>query len=274
MHDDTIREAWRDSGPYWEKYAPIITRFFEPLERALLDELAVERGHRVLDLAGGTGDMSEAAARRGASVVCSDLSGPMIAAARRRLATRTTGSADAVQCDACFLPFAPTAFDRVMSRLGVMFFPDTELATAEVLRVLRPGGRAAFVVWGTRPENPFFDAVSSVVSKYAPSQPDPPDAPTAWRFGEPGALAARLAAGGAADILESPLDFEVAADLPFDEFWKVRVEMSDSLRDKVAEIGPERIDAVRDEVRSVCAPYFATGHARFPARGIVVSFGK
>ena len=59
------------------------------------------------------------------------------------------------QADMDALPFADESFDVVTSRLGIMFSPNAERALSEARRVLRPGGTAAFLVWGSS-DQPLF----------------------------------------------------------------------------------------------------------------------
>jgi ubiquinone/menaquinone biosynthesis C-methylase UbiE len=175
MNDDPIRAAWHGSGQYWDRFAPVIAQFFKPLAIALVETTGIRSGDRALDLAGGTGDMALELSSRGARVTCSDVSWPMIAAARRRTFGVGPPAIDALQCDACNLPFDRAMFDVAVSRLGVMFFPDPPQAVREILRVLRPGGRVAFAVWANRDDNPFFGAITDLISRYVPSEPEPPD---------------------------------------------------------------------------------------------------
>lgn len=107
---------------------------------------AVSPGERVLDLAGGTGDLAAALARRaGASgrVLLSDINGAMLARGRARLADRgVAGNIDVVQANAETLPFADASFDCVTIGFGLRNVTDKAAALAEMQRVLAPGGRA------------------------------------------------------------------------------------------------------------------------------------
>lgn len=119
--------------------------------------LAADRPRLVLDVCGGTGDLSAAVARAvpDALVVCSDFSHPMLRLAGPKFARRGVGSRCArVESDGLRLPFPPACFDAVTVAFGVRNFVDRRAGFAEAARVLRPGGRF-LVLEFSRPEGPF-----------------------------------------------------------------------------------------------------------------------
>jgi demethylmenaquinone methyltransferase/2-methoxy-6-polyprenyl-1,4-benzoquinol methylase len=104
----------------------------------------VRDGERVLDLAGGTGDLARLfAARTGerGMVVHTDINGAMLATGRDRLLDAGI-ALPTVQCNAEQLPFTARAFDCVSIAFGLRNVTHQERALAEMRRVLRPGGRA------------------------------------------------------------------------------------------------------------------------------------
>ena len=104
-----------------------------------------ETGLRVLDLCGGTGDLSVALARADAPpslVVCCDFSPPMLAVAGRKFVRSGLGHrCVAVEGDALHLPFRDGSFDAVTVGFGVRNLADMGAGFGEILRVLVPGGR-------------------------------------------------------------------------------------------------------------------------------------
>jgi demethylmenaquinone methyltransferase / 2-methoxy-6-polyprenyl-1,4-benzoquinol methylase len=103
----------------------------------------VREGDRVLDIAGGTGDLARAFARRvgeRGQVVLTDINQAMLATGRDRLLDEGV-VLPVVACDAEKLPFADAAFDLVSVAFGLRNMTHKEAALAEMRRVLRPGGR-------------------------------------------------------------------------------------------------------------------------------------
>jgi demethylmenaquinone methyltransferase/2-methoxy-6-polyprenyl-1,4-benzoquinol methylase len=113
-------------------------------KRFAVDLIPIRPGQRVLDLAGGTGDMARLyAAKVGASgvVVHTDINHAMLSEGRDKLIDRGL-ALPTVQCNAEALPFADRAFDIVSIAFGLRNVTRKEHALAEMRRVLRPGGAA------------------------------------------------------------------------------------------------------------------------------------
>lgn len=273
---DLIKE-WRESAQYWAKHNATIRTMFAPLTDALIDHAEIHEGQSVLDVAGGPGEPSlTIAGTVGAtgSVTCTDFVADMVETARAEADRRGIKNVSFQQCSADDLPFPDNSFDAVVSRLGVMLFPDPLAAVREMLRVTKPGGRLAFVVWHKSELNPFCYAVTNVVNQHINSQDDDPDAPGAFRFAEPGKLAKVMTQAGAADVKDAVLRFEIAAPISPREFWAMRSQMSDTLRAKLNQLPEEAQARVAAEVEQSVQQFFPQNQMKFPAQMIVASGRK
>jgi demethylmenaquinone methyltransferase/2-methoxy-6-polyprenyl-1,4-benzoquinol methylase len=112
--------------------------------RRAIASLRLESGHRLLDLATGTGDLLIEAGHRGVELSGLDPSKEMLGLAREKLA-RAGVEARLVEGIAEDLPFGASSFDRVSMAFGIRNVPDRARALAEMGRVLAPGGRVAIL---------------------------------------------------------------------------------------------------------------------------------
>jgi SAM-dependent methyltransferase len=172
----------------WGLFTPL--EVFTTIPAAKLVRFArVASGQAVLDVACGTGVVAVTAARTGAKVKALDLS-PVLLERARTNAQIAGVAIDFVEGDAEALPYADASFDVVLSQFGHMFAPRPAIALAEMLRVLKPGGRIAFSTW---PPELFTGALFALLGKYMPPPPagaPAPAAPPAW--GDPNVVRERL----------------------------------------------------------------------------------
>lgn len=118
----------------------------EPAAEHVFSLAGLQGRERVLDLATGTGNAALLAARAGAVVTGLDASARLIDVARRRAAEDGV-QASFVVGDVQALPFEVDSFDVVLSAFGLIFATDADRAFTELLRVLRPDGRALYSAW-------------------------------------------------------------------------------------------------------------------------------
>ena len=135
------RAAW-SSGDY-----AIVGTTLQIVGEELCEAVDVRAGQKVLDVAAGNGNASLAAARRWCEVVASDYVPELLERARERAAAERL-EVEFVEADAQDLPFEDGSFDVAMSIFGAMFAPDQEKAAAELLRVVKSGGRIG-MGWAT-----------------------------------------------------------------------------------------------------------------------------
>ena len=245
------RAAWTGQATAWDRWADRLERMAERFNQPLVEAAGAKPGDRVLDLASGIGEPGltlHKAIQPGGRLVLSDLVPEMLRGAVRRFRDRGLDAGFAVQ-DAQRLAFADCSFDLVTCRFGIMFFPEPRLALAEAFRVLVPGGRAAFMVWGTLADNPMFQVTRGAVEAVlGPDlrQRDP------FRHAEPGALKADFLAAGFEDHAETDLTFERHAKAG-EPFWRAPLDMTSGGR--IAALDPAAKAALEAEVVRRLGPF-------------------
>jgi SAM-dependent methyltransferase len=172
------REGWAHFGPL-----ELITT--APAAQ-LVRFARVRAGDGVLDVGCGTGVVAVTAARLGARVTGLDLTPELLERAREN-ATLAQVSIDFHEGDVEQLPFDDSEFDVVLSQYGHMFAPRPDVAIAEMLRVLRPGGTIAFSTW---PPEMIVGRMFALAAKYAPPPPAGVSPPPQW--GDPTIVRDRL----------------------------------------------------------------------------------
>lgn len=130
----------------------------------LAEAIDLRAGERVLDVAAGNGNATLAAARRFADVTSTDYVPQLL----EKAAARAHADGLSVRfevADAEALPYADASFDVVLSTFGAMFAPRQDRVAAEMLRLLRPGGRLGMANW--TPEG-FIGQLFKVIGRYLP----------------------------------------------------------------------------------------------------------
>lgn len=156
---------------------PAVAREVIPgLGARLVDAVGIEPGEHVLDIAAGDGNASVPAAQRGARVVASDLT-PELLEAGRAAAADLSLDITWRAADGEALPFDDNAFDVAISSVGIMFAPFHESAAAELVRVVRPGGRIGIIAW--TPEG-FIGEMFRIMRPFAPPPPAGAQPPVLW----------------------------------------------------------------------------------------------
>jgi SAM-dependent methyltransferase len=243
------RARWQSRATPWREWAPRLAEAADRFNRPLIEHAAVTAGHAVLDLASGAGEPAlalAAAVGPGGNVIALDLAPAMLAGLARRAAT--AGPAPRlVAGDMAALPFVPAVFDRVTCRFGLMFAPNPIAALCNARRALKPGGRAAIMVWGPLADNSLF----AVIEDAAAAAGLPAEGAHSLRFcmAEPGRPAALLAAAGFGAVAEHELRFERRPRLDADPpFWRPQVGMTcgDRLAPATAEQRAHFEQAMRD----------------------------
>jgi SAM-dependent methyltransferase len=141
----------------------------------LCEAVDLRSGERVLDVAAGNGNVSLAAARRWAAVTSTDYVGALLERGKERARAERLAM-EFVEADAEALPFGDESYDVVLSTFGVMFAPDRPRAAAELVRVVRRGGRIGMANW--TPDG-FIGQLFKTIGKHVPP-PAGVQSPALW----------------------------------------------------------------------------------------------
>jgi|HubBroStandDraft_6_1064221.scaffolds.fasta_scaffold01752_6 SAM-dependent methyltransferase len=264
----TIHEEWRGAAPLWMKWYTKLSSQSRSATELVVNGAALSSGQHVLDLASGSGEPALSVAKVVGSsgrVVATDMVPEMLEGARENAAAQGLSNMEFRVADAENLPFGAGEFDRVTARFGLMFFPDIHKALSEVRRVLKPGGRISFVVWGPPDGNPLFSTMTGPFLKHVKMPTPPPDAPGVFRFANESKLAGVVCVAG----FHSVKTATSTVDWPWpgtpEDAWLATSELAAPFRKMMDALPPEKKSAVVEEVIAGIARYYDGKQVNFPA---------
>lgn len=200
----TTRQQWEDAADAWDAWGDLLEEWLGEATARMLDAVGAGAGGRILDVAAGAGGQTVAAARRvgpGGEVVATDISPTILSYTAKRAAEAGMTNVDTVEADGEALEaFDGAGFDAVISRVGLIYFPDQHRALTGMRNALRDGGRVGAVVYSTPDRNQFFSIPVSTIRGRAQLPPPQPGQPGPFSLGAPGVLKARLSEAGFRDV--------------------------------------------------------------------------
>jgi len=215
-------EYWnRVAGPRWVGLAGLVEQRVLPVNDLLLARSALAAGESVLEIGCGTGaatvPFAQAVGEHG-RVVGVDISEPMLAGARKRVAESGLGNVWLIEADAQVHPFEPGRFDLITSRFGVMFFADPVAAFRNMLPAARPGGRLCFACWAPLEDNEQWLIPYEVALRHlGPPAPSDPHAPGPLALSDPGYVRSILETAGFAEVAIARETPEIIGSTPEEE---------------------------------------------------------
>ena len=149
-------------------------------------------------------------------MLATDISAAILEFAEREARNAGLGNVATRTMDGERLDVASESFDGVISRVGLIYFPDQQQALAEMRRALRPGGRVSAIVYSTAERNGFFSIPVSIIRRVAGLPAPTPGLPGPFSLGAPGALEDAYRRAGFCDVdvhtIQAPVRFPSAAD--------------------------------------------------------------
>ncbi len=267
----SVAESWGEHGDHVEQRAEAVTRL-------MIEAVAPAPGDEVLELACGAGGLGLAIADQvtpGGRVVLSDVAPEMVAIASERASrlARVGGATTQVTAQVLDLEqidMPDDSFDIVVCREGLMFALDPVRAAREIARVLRPGGRAAFAVWGPRDRNPWLGVLADAVHLHTGTPVPPTGTPGPFSLGADGALETTLTAAGLEQVSVQRVDVPTH-DASFEDYWQLRIDLAGPLKQRLAALPAQDLIAIREMVRDGLSRYQTPDGLRVPGLAYVGS---
>jgi len=220
QYKTTTRGQWEDAAEAWHRWGPTLESWLGDATETMLDAVGMTAGCTVLDVAAGAGGQTLATARRvgkDGRVVATDISPTILTYAAKAAAEAGLTNIETLEADGEDLDAVPEGiFDRVISRLGLIYFPDQQAALAGMRRALNDGGKVSAIVYSTPDRNQFFSIPVSIIRERAQLPAPLPGQPGPFSLGAPGVLEEVFSTAGFSDVqvtaVDAPLRMESAAD--------------------------------------------------------------
>ncbi len=266
-----VHAMWASVADRWEEHADDVELRAAGINAAMLAGVALRASDRVLELACGPGGLGIEAATRAREVVLTDVVPMMVEIAAKRAANAglTNTTARVIDIEAIDEPAA--SFDVVLCREGLMFAVDPSAALDQIRGVLRPGGRAAFAVWGARTENPWLSIVMEAVAAQVGHEVPPPGMPGPFALADAERLVASIGDAGFDNVALQRVDATLAASC-FEEWWTRTSGLAGPVAKIIANLPSAAQAKLEGDLRSAVEPYAQVGGSLcLPGLSLVVT---
>ena len=218
----TQRDRWEAAAPGWEARAATVAAAGAVVADWLVEAVQLAPGDRVLEVAGGLGDVGLLAAEvvgSSGEVLITDGAEAMVEGAARRAEQSGLAQVKVERMEAEWLDAETASFNAVLSRWGYMLVVDPEAALREARRVLVPGGRIALAVWRPLAVNPWMAVARAEFERRGLTVAPEPDAPDPFRFGAEGMIDELLFNAGFIEVRTESVDliWKLAS---LDDWWE------------------------------------------------------
>ncbi|OAN53434.1 class I SAM-dependent methyltransferase [Sphingobium sp. TCM1] len=270
-------EDWAgEMGDRWLAQVDRFEQMLRPLGLALLDHAKLQTGQNVLDVGCGGGWTSREAALQvgiGGRVCGVDISAALVKEAARRATDAGVRNVRFEAGDAAALKPEGAPFDRLMSRLGIMFFGDPAAAFQNLHGLMAKGGTADMAVWAPPQDNVWVGGVLAIVAKHISMPPPDPLAPGPFSLADPKRFTALLEQAGFCDITLTPWagsvmvggeqsSAETAVDFLLATF---------PFADDEESVPPETLRAIRAELIALYKPFETPAGIAAPGKAWLVT---
>ena len=202
-------------------------------------------GHRVLDVAAGTGAAAFAAAEAGADVLATDFSPAMLDTLQANANRRGFGEFQTEVMDGQHLAVEENAFDAALSSFGRMFFPDRAAGFGGLHRTLKPGGRAVVSAWTGTERMRFQRTIQAALERAAPDFPLGGTPPHWQALGDRDVFMGEMEAAGFSRVNGYTVTHLHTFPSP-EELWDGHIPMAPPLTEIMAALTPTQNAAFRE----------------------------
>lgn len=274
-YKQTTFNQWQSAAEAWYHWSPLLNQWLGKATDIMLEMAAIGQGHHVLDVAAGAGEQSITAAKKighSGYILATDISPNILAFAQKMAEEAGIKNMETRVMDGESLTVPDEIFDAVISRVGLIYFPDQQKALQEMFRVLKPGGKVAAIVYSTPEKNKFFSIPVSIIRNRAKLPPPAAGQPGPFSLGAAGVIEKSFEAAGFRNVISVRVDSPVV--LPS---AKVCVQFEKqsfgALHQMMSGLAEEQKQAVWEEIEQELTQ-FETGKGFIGPCEMVVAVGE
>jgi len=273
----TTQQQWDSAAEAWNRWSPLLSRWLGPVTETMFDMTGIQKGSRVLDVAAGAGEQTLAAARRvgpAGYVLATDLSSGILnhTAENARLAgfnhvetmVKDGEALDEIKVE---------PFDAVISRVGLIYFPDQHKALTGMRNQLRRGGKVGAITYAGADLNGFFSIPVGIIRRRAALPAPLPGQPGPFSLGDPEVLAKRLTDAGFKDVQVERVSAPVRLDSAL-ECLQFEQESFGALHQMLAGLSTQDQDDAWAEIEEALGAFESSGRFEGPCEMLVASGTK
>ena len=269
------KESWNKFSAGWKKWDELTMSFLKPMGQKIIEFIKPEGSQTILDIASGTGEpgLSIATMLNGGKVIMTDIAENMLAIAKENADARNILNVETIVTDVSNLPFDDKSFDSISCRFGFMFFPDMQMATNEMSRVLKPSGRIAISVWNIPEKNFWVTATMGTIKKHIDIPENPSGAPGMFRCCKPGLMKELFEKAGFKNIKEEEISSTLHCGT-FVRYWSMMTEIGAPVNAALSKADNHLKEQIKNEVFEMVAQKYAVDNLQLDANAIVITAGK
>jgi ubiquinone/menaquinone biosynthesis C-methylase UbiE len=272
-----ILDGWEHAAAGWGRRAQRVRDWGMPVSTWMIEQLSLQPGQRLLELAAGPGDTGFLAAELiapGGTLISSDATEGMLEVARQRARDLDLSSVklEFKQLEIEWIDLPTASVDAILCRWAYMLTVDPEAGMREARRVLAPGGRIALAVWDGPEANPWATIPTDALIQGGYIEPiDRAVSAGIFSLADPQRLQEMLEEAGFVDVLVESIDLTRAYDR-FDKFWDESLELSPSLSVALERLTGEQREDVRRRAAALAQPFTESdGATHLPGVSLVAS---
>jgi ubiquinone/menaquinone biosynthesis C-methylase UbiE len=267
-------ERWERGAAGWSRRADAIQEFGMRVSVWMVEQLDLQPGQQVLELAAGPGDTGFLAAelvRPGGTLISSDGAHAMLGVALGRARDLGVTNVEFKRLQLEWIDLPTATVDAVLCRWGLMFALDPAAALQDARRVLRPGGRIALAVWDVPERNPWATIPTRALVELGHAEPPDPNAPGMFALADQARLQELLESAGFVDVVVEPVELS-RSETGAASFLEETLDLSQPFADVRERLSAEQWKAVELKFASLAEPFTAPdGTLRFPATSLAAA---